>query len=133
MTPHPSVLLGLRSADPEDRGLRDRLEHWVGRCGYRTRFTADAHEAISWLGQEDFAATLVDSDLGRAEGEVLWRKIRPTAQRRVVLMARGGGRNLWFEALRTGVATVLPFPPREAMVQAALRAATQGWSHREAR
>lgn len=109
------------------------MEGWVRRCGYRTRFTDDAHEAISWLGREDFAATFVDSDMGRAEGEALWRRIRPIAPGpygscRVVLMARESGRNLWFEALRSGVATVLPFPPHEAMVQAALRAATRGWS-----
>ena len=64
--------------------------------------------------------------MGRAEVDVVWRRIRPIAQRRVVLMARESGRNLWFEALRTGVATVLPFPPREAMVQAALRVVTRG-------
>jgi DNA-binding NtrC family response regulator len=126
VTPNPAILLGLRAADSEDRSLRDQLEGWVRGCGYRTRFTADAHEAISWLDQEDFAATFVDSDLGRDEGQALWRMIRPVAARRVVLLARSGGRNLWFEALRTGVATVLPLPPREAMVQAAVRAATRG-------
>ena len=143
MTPNPAVLLGLRASGLEDRSLRVRMEGWVRRCGYRTRFTDDAHEAISWLGQEDFAATFVDSDMGRAEGEALWRRIRPIASGsygsgsggsgpygscRVVLMARESGRNLWFEALRSGVATVLPFPPREAMVQAALQAATRGWT-----
>ena len=128
MTPNPAVLLGLRASDPEDRSLREQLEGWVRSCGYRTRFTTDAHEAISWLHQEDFAATFVDSDLGRAEGEALWRVIRSIAPRRVVLMARSSRRNLWFEALRTGVATVLPLPPHEAMVQAALRAATRGWA-----
>jgi DNA-binding NtrC family response regulator len=133
MMTNPAVLLGLRASGSEDRSLRVRMEGWVRRCGYRTRFTDDAHEAISWLGQEDFAATFVDSDMGRAEGEALWRRIRPAASgpqgsRRVVLMAREQGRNLWFEALRNGVVTVLPFPPREAMVQAALRAATRGWA-----
>ena len=133
MTPHPAVLLGLRATGSEDRSLRAQMEGWVERCGYRTRFTDDAHEAMAWLDQEDFAATVVDSDMGRAEGEVLWRRIRRSAQgpqgsRRVVLMAREQGRRLWFEALRSGVVTVLPFPPQEAMVQAALRVATRDWS-----
>ena len=134
MTPHPAVLLGLRVSGSEDRSLRAQMEGWVRRCGYRPRFTDDAHEAISWLDQEDFAATVVDSDMGRAEGEALWRRIPPVTrgpQRgscRVVLMARDQGRNLWFEALRSGVVTVLPYPPAEAMVQAALRAATRGWT-----
>jgi DNA-binding NtrC family response regulator len=133
MTPNPAVLLGLRDSGSEDRTLRVQLEDWVRRCGYRTRFTDDAHEAISWLAQEDFAATVVDSDVGRAEGEALWRRIRPSVRGpqgscRVVLMAREAGRNLWFEALRSGIVTVLPFPPKEAMVQAALLAATRGWA-----
>ena len=128
MTPHPAVLLSLRASDSGDRDLRDRMEGWVRRCGFRTRFTADAHEAVSWLEQEAFAATFVDSDLGLAEGEAVWRIIRPLAEQRVVLMARDRRRALWFEALRKGVATVLPMPPREAMVQAALAAATRRWS-----
>ncbi len=125
MTPHPAVLLGLRA---DDRELRDPLEGWVRRMGFRTRFTTDAREAASWLRQEDFAANLVDSDMGRAEGEAVWRTIRPAFARRTVLLARSRGRGLWFEALRSGVATVLPLPPLEATVRAALAAATQAWS-----
>jgi DNA-binding NtrC family response regulator len=127
MTPHPAVLLGLRASDSGDRVLRDRLEGWVRRCGFRTRFTADAHEAVSWLEQEAFAATIVDSDLGLAEGEAVWRVIRSPVEQRVVLMARDRRQALWFEALRKGVTTVLPMPPREAMVKAALAAATRCW------
>ncbi len=98
------------------------------RMGFSTRFTTDAREAASWLCQEDFAATFVDSDMGRAEGEALWRTIRPAYARRTVLLARGCGQGLWFEALRSGVATVLPLPPGEAMVRAALAAATHTWT-----
>ncbi|MDJ0520514.1 MAG: hypothetical protein QNJ90_00410 [Planctomycetota bacterium] len=125
MTPHPAIMLGL-SAD--DRELRDPLEGWVRDLGFRTRFTTDAQEAVAWLSQDDFAASLVDCELGRDEGVEIWRTIRPSFARRTVLLVRESRRGLWFEALRSGVATVLPLPPREAMVRAALAAATHAWS-----
>ena len=124
MTPHPSIMLGLRA---DDRELRDPLEGWVRRLGFRTRFTTDVREALHWLGREDFAASIVDSWLGRDEGEEVWRSIRPAFARRTVLLARDQHRGLWFEALRSGVATVLPLPPRESMVRAAVAAATHAW------
>ena len=124
MTPHPAIMLGLRA---DDRDLRDPLEDWVRRLGFQTWFTADVREALDWLRCEDFAASIVDSDLGLAQGEALWRTIRPRLARRTVLIAREGGRALWFEALHSGVATVLPVPPRESMVRAAVAAATHAW------
>jgi DNA-binding NtrC family response regulator len=119
MTPHPAVLLGLR---PRERELRAQLEGWVQRLGYQTRFTADADEAIAWMGDEAIRASFLDCDMERAEGQAIWRTLRPTAARRVVLMAPERRRDLWFEALRSGMATVLPLPPREPMVRAALLA-----------
>jgi len=124
VTLHPAIMLGLRA---DDRELRDPLEGWVRRLGFVTRFTADVGEAREWLGREEFAATLLDSHLGLAEGEAVWRTIRPRFARRTVLIARERGRGLWFEALRSGVATVLPLPPRESMVRAAVAAATHAW------
>jgi DNA-binding NtrC family response regulator len=122
MTPNPAVLLSLRAQDRGERVLRDHLEDWVQRCGFPTRFTEDAEEAVSWMGEGPFVASFVDSELQRPGGAAVWRLVRPTAVRRVVLMARERGRDLWFEALRSGVATVLPLPPQEAMVRAALEA-----------
>ncbi len=134
MTPHPAIMLGLRA---DDRELRDPLEDWVRRLGFQTRFTTDVREAVAWLRREDFAASIVDSDLGRDEGEPVWRTLRPVFARRTVLLARGElaggpGRGLWFEALRSGVATVLPLPARESMVRAAVAAATHAWRGRAA-
>jgi DNA-binding NtrC family response regulator len=116
MTPNPAVLLGLRP----DAGIEDRLEGWVRRLGYQARCTTDAREIRSWLGREEFAASFVDSDLGSDEGVAVWRTLRPSAARRTVLLVRDRGRDLWFEALRSGVATVLPLPLQEVMVRAAL-------------
>ena len=106
--------------------MRDRLERWVRGCGYETRFTDDAEEAIAWSHQETFAASFLDSEMGAREGRPVWRVVRPLVGRRLVLMARGCDKDLWFEALRSGVATVLPLPPEEPMVRAALTAVTRG-------
>jgi DNA-binding NtrC family response regulator len=123
-------MLGLRADDCE---LRAPLEGWVRRLGFRTQFTTDAREAVAWLSQEDFAASIVDSWLGRDEGQEVWRSIRPAFARRTVLLARDQHRGLWFEALRSGLATVLPLPPHEAMVRAAVAAATHAWRARDGR
>lgn len=117
MTPHPSVLLSLR-----DAALRDELDGWVRGYGYQTCLTADAEETMSWLSRERFSASFLESEMERSEGEAVWRLVRPDMARRVVLMSRDRNRDLWFEALRHGVATVLPLPPVEAMVRAALTA-----------
>jgi DNA-binding NtrC family response regulator len=124
MTPHPAILLGLRA---DDRELRDPLEGAVRRLGFQTRFTTDVREALAWLRREEFAASFVDSDMGLADGEAVWRTLRPAFARRTVLLARDRNRGLWFEALRSGVATVLPLPAREPMVRAALAAAMHAW------
>lgn len=117
MTPHPSVLLGLRDSD-----LGDRLGGWVRDRGFRTCFTDDAREAIDRLRNESFTASFLDSEMGCPEGQAVWRLLQPVLARRVVLMARDRRRELLFEALGFGVATVLPLPPVEAMVSAALSA-----------
>lgn len=118
MTPNPAVLVGLRA----ERELEADLEGWVRRLGFDPRFTTSAREVRTWLGREDFAASFVDSDLGAAEGEPVWRTLRPAAARRTVLLAHDRRRDLWFEALRAGMATVLTLPLYETTVQAALEA-----------
>ena len=117
MTLHPSVLLSLG-----DQVLRDTLDDWVRGCGYRTRLSADAEETMSWLREDTFSASFLDSEMEAPAGEAVWRLVRPGPTRRVVLMARERNPDLWFEALRYGVATVLPLPPAEEMVRAALAA-----------
>ncbi len=117
MTPSPSVLLSLR-----DRALREEIDGWMRGYGYETCLTADAEETITWLRQERFSASFLDSGMERADGGAVWRLVRPGTARRVVLMARERNQDLWFEALRHGVATVLPLPPVEEMVRAALSA-----------
>ena len=123
MTPNPAVLVGLRAADE----LEGDLEGWVRGLGFETRLTTSAREVRSWLGQADeaapsYAATFVDSDLGLAEGEAVWRTLRPAVARRTVLLTRDRRRDLWFEALRAGMATVLTLPLHETTVRAALEA-----------
>jgi DNA-binding response OmpR family regulator len=121
MTPNPAVLVAGLRTDAESGGA---LEGWVRSLGFETRFTTNAYEARSWLGQEDYAASFVDCDLGLGEGEAVWRTLRPAVARRTVLLARDRRRDLWFEALRSGVATVLPLPLHESMVLAAIEAVT---------
>jgi hypothetical protein len=117
MTPHPAVLIGLR-----EREFRDRLEGWVRRLGYDARTTADGSETLAWVREGSFVASFLDSGLGAPEGETVWRVVRPIVGRRLVLMAWERSNDLWFEALRSGVGTVLPLPPEEPMVRAALAA-----------
>ncbi|MDA1195499.1 MAG: hypothetical protein O2894_09990 [Planctomycetota bacterium] len=124
MTLHPAVLVGLR---PEPglapvRELGADLDGWVRRLGFSTRISTDAREVRSWLGKEQFAVSFVDSDLGLDDGEPVWRTLRPQTARRTVLLVRERRRDLWFEALRTGVATVLTLPLHESVVRAAFRA-----------
>ena len=124
MTPHPSVLVGFRDSSARSLEFRDRLGGWVRGCGYEPRFTEDAEEALEWLRRDAFAVSFLDSEFERARGEPVWRGVQPGVARRVVLMARESRRELMFEALRLGVATVLPLPPVEAMVRAALAVAS---------
>lgn len=118
MNANPAVLVGLRAGE----GLEDDLESWVRDLGFETRITTSAREVRTWLGQADYAASFVDCDLGVAEGEAVWRTLRPAVARRTVLLTREARRDLWFEALRTGVATVLTLPLHETTVRAALQA-----------
>ena len=118
MTPNPAVLVGLRATDD----LEGDLEGWVQRLGFETRVSTSAREVRAWLGQGDYAASFVDSDLGLAEGEAVWRTLRPPVARRTVLLTRDRRRDLWFEALRAGMATVLTLPLHETTVHAAIEA-----------
>lgn len=124
MTPHPSVLIGLCTRDERLEWLGERVAEWVRHLGYEPAVTHDGAETLRWVQERVFAATLLDSQLAEETGERVWRRVRPIAGRRLVLMAREPRTDLWFEALRAGVGALLPLPPRESTVRAALRAAT---------
>ena len=132
MKASPSVLLGLGPSLRAEADVRAPLEQWVRACGYEPRFTAEAEEAESWLcdGRQDFAASFLDAEMGRSAGRVTWRVVRAWVGNSLVLVVRERRTDLWFEALRAGVCTVLSCPPEEATVRAALRAAVEpefGW------
>ena len=122
MTPSASVLLGLRARTGPDRDLRSRLERWVLSHGLRPRFTPDAGEALRWLAEEPFAASLFDSDMELRDGQMVWQLVDRGVARRSVLLVRERRSNIWFGALRIGVGTVLPYPPAEDTFEEALRA-----------
>lgn len=124
VTPTQPVLISLRPRVAEVGSVRSRLEDWVHDYGFETRFTTDAQEALAWAREEPFAANLLDAGLEMVRGEPVWRALQPVVGRRMVLMTRPGRTDLWFEALRYGVAAVLPWPPEASSVRAALRAAT---------
>jgi CheY-like chemotaxis protein len=121
MTLHPSVLVGL-----PDRALRDRLVGWIRGLGYVPTVTSDGLETLAWLRQRRFDASMLDSGLTVAQGRAAWCVAQPLVGRRLVLMAQAPQSALWFEALRAGVAAVLPLPPEAHMVEAALAAAGCG-------
>jgi len=124
MTLHPSVLIGLSARDARRDALGERVAEWVRHLGYEPALTDDGAETLTWVQERVFAATLLDCRLAADTGERVWRRVRPIAGRRLVLMAREPRTDLWFEALRAGVGALLPLPPRESTVRAALRAAT---------
>lgn len=124
MTLHPSVLIGLSAHDARREELGERFAEWVRHLGYEPAVTDDGAQTLTWMQERVFAAALLDCRLAADTGERVWRRVRPIAGRRLVLMAREPRSDLWFEALRAGVGAVLPLPPREATVRAALRAAT---------
>jgi len=124
MMPRPSVLIGLGGHDTRDRDWRSRVAGWVRRWGYEAAVTDDGPQALAWTRERAFAASLVECGLVAETGESVWRTVRPIVGRRLVLMAREPGKEIWFEALRAGVGAVLLLPPEEVVVRAALLAAT---------
>lgn len=100
---------------------------WVRRWGYEAQVLRDGGDAVQALRFGRYAASfldvrLLDTSAQVAEREPVWRVVRPVVGRRLILMARECSNELWFEALKAGVGTVLPLPPGERMVQAALAA-----------
>ena len=119
---HPSVLISLRHRRAGYGEVRDRLESMVRGCGYRTRFTDDSREALAWTRQEPFTASFLDSEMEHVAGQMIWRVVRSIVGRRLVLMTWERRNDVWFEALQSGVGAVLPLPPEESSVRAALTA-----------
>lgn len=113
----PAVLIGTEVPD-----LSERIARWVRALGYEVWVSRDGVEAVRTLHHGPFAASFLDEQFGGAGGESIWRMVRPILGRRLILMARERSNELWFEALRSGVGTVLPLPPEEPMVRAALAA-----------
>ena len=126
MTPHPSVLISLRRDPVQDLDIRTRIASYVRRLGFAPTLADDGREALAWVRERPFAATFVECGVEGEGGVEAWRAIQPHQGRRLVLMIREPDQGLWFEALGRGVGAVLPLPPAERMVRAALRAAT-GW------
>jgi DNA-binding response OmpR family regulator len=125
MTPNPSVFVGLPAGD-----ARDRLVGWIRDQGYETDGASDGGETVARVRVRTFAASFLDSGMEALEGGTVWRVVHRIVGRRLVLMARERRNELWFEALRAGVATVLPLPPEEVTVRAALAAVigTEGFA-----
>ncbi len=123
MAPTRSVLIGCRREIADVGEVRTHLEDWVGELGFEARVTSDPQQAVDWAHQEPFAAGFVDAGWEMARGQSIWRVLQPVLARRMVLMTGAGRRQVWFEALRCGVAAVLPLPPEPSSVHAALRAA----------
>ena len=116
MLPAPTVLVG---TPVEDLGVR--IARWVEALGYEVEVRRDGVAVVEALYRGSFAASFLDDQLGGAGGESIWRMVRPVLGRRLILMARELSNELWFEALRSGVGSVLPLPPAQPMVHAALR------------
>lgn len=125
MAPTQPVLISLHSRVAEQGSVRARLEEWVGEYGFEPRFTTDPQETLAWSQEEPFAANLLDAELEMLPGQSIWRVLQPRVGRRMVLMTGVGRTDLWFEALRCGIAAVLALPPEASSVHAALRAATR--------
>lgn len=115
--PSQPVVIGTRVSD-----LGALLAGWVRELGFEVRLTADGVDAVSVVTRAPVTAFFLDSQLGGVGGEPVWRSLRPALGRRLVLMAWDRNNELWFEALRSGVGTVLPLPPARTMVRAALAA-----------
>lgn len=104
--------------------VSSEIAGWVRSWGYEVEVASDGAQAVAALHRGRFAASFLDHQLGAVEGQTIWRMVRPIVGRRLILMARERSNELWFEALRSGVGTVLPLPPARQMVQAALAAVT---------
>lgn len=117
MIPARSVFIGTPARDV---GLE--IAGWVRSLGYEVEVGLDGACAVQALHRGAFAASFLDHQLGAAEGQTIWRVVRPIVGRRLILMARERNNELWFEALRSGVGSVLPLPPARPMVEAALAA-----------
>lgn len=125
MAPTQPVLISLRSRVADEGSVRSRLQDWVQEYGFEPRFTTDPQETLAWSKEEPFAANLLDAELEMMPGQSIWRVLQPRVGRRMVLMTGAGRTDLWFEALRCGIAAVLALPPEAQSVRAALRAATR--------
>lgn len=117
MLPAPQVLVGTQVVD-----LGVRIASWVEGLGYEVQVRSDGVAVVEALRRGSFAASFLDDQLGGAGGESIWRMVRQVLGRRLILMARDVRNELWFEALRSGVGSVLPLPPAPSMVRAAIRA-----------
>lgn len=125
MTRSPQVLIGWSSLDAGSEDVRERVRGWISDLGYVPDVTMDAREMVAWVRERVFVASLLDCRLAEETGEPIWRGVRPIVGHRLVLMAREIANPMWFEALRAGVGALLPLPPEEGMVRAALRAAVR--------
>lgn len=129
MTLQPAVLISLRDEVPFGGDLERRLVDWVRELGYEPQVANGGPEAVAWVRRRPYAASFCDCETEAATGVEAWRSIHAVLGRRLVLMVREPRRDLWFEALREGVGALLPLPPREPMVRAALSAAIgDSWS-----
>ena len=117
MFPVRSVFIGTPSRD-----VGYEIAGWVRAMGYEVEVSVDGAGAVRALHRGNFAASFLDHQLGAAEGPSIWRVVRPIVGRRLILMAQERSNELWFEALRSGVGSVLPLPPARPMVVAALAA-----------
>jgi hypothetical protein len=129
MTPHPAVLISLRRELPLGDQLERQLVDWVRAFGFEPEVAPGGPEAVAWVRERPYAASLFDWRVEMGLGAAAWRSIHAVLGRRLVLMAPEPRRDLLFEALGEGVGAVLPLPPRPPMVRAALSAATgDRWS-----
>ena len=118
MAPARFVLIGLRPT-----GFRDEMAGWVRDHGYEPRVTEACREAVDWARNAPDSVSFMDSELGRLDGEEVWRVVRRFLGSRLVLMAGHRTKELWFEALNAGVGSVLPLPTERHVVLEALRQA----------
>lgn len=115
-------------ASPESDVLVQGLSRWIRDFGYEPVQPGDASEVIRWGRERPWTAAFVAADWRTATEGCVWEQIQGALGRRLVLMARERGPDLWFSAVRVGVGAVLPLPAVRASVGAALRAVTVGSS-----